>query len=418
MKVHKFGGAAVKDADGVKNMYTIIKNRAEDKIVVLSALGKTTNNLERLTDAIFKKDQPEFELQLDKLMDYHISLARSLFPQDNDIFSQIGNIFQTIRKIAVVDHKDYDFLYDQVVSLGEILSTKIVSSYLILKGINCKWLDIRKHLITDNLFREANIQWGMTRTSIKENIRAYPGQIILTQGFIGGTDEGYSTTLGREGSDYTAAVIANILDAESVIVWKDVPGVMNADPRYFEKTEKLDKISYQEAIELAFYGAKIIHPKTIKPIQNKSIPLYVKSFLEPDSEGTTISDYTSYTAGTPVFILKEDQMLISVVPKDFSFVFEERLSKIYQLFALYRIKVNMIQNSAINFTVAVDNNTPGISQLIDHLKNEFKVLYNKGLELITVRHYTEESLKQIVKNRNVLIEQRSRHTAQFLMKRL
>jgi aspartate kinase len=415
MIIHKFGGAAVKDSHGIKNLYSIVKERKEEKIIVISALGKTTNNLERLTDTIYYKREAEFNSQLQRIKNYHLSIIENLFPKGNPIFEEVEIVFQNLNKIALVAHQDYDFLYDQVVSLGEILSTKIVSAYLNLMHVKCNWIDIRKHLITDNVFREANINWEMTRTSIKENFPLNDDSLILTQGFIGGTDEGHSTTLGREGSDYSAAIIANILDAESVIVWKDVPGILNADPRYFKTTEKLEAISYQEAIELAFYGAKIIHPKTIKPLQNKSISLYVKSFMDSTSSGTIISESSRYTGGKPVYIVKNNQILISVVPKDFSFVFEERLSKIYELFAMYRIKVNLIQNSAINFSVAADENNPRIEQLIEQLKLEFKVLYNSGLVLYTIRHYNAEAIRKIAQGRKVLVEQRSRHTAQFLM---
>ncbi len=415
MIVHKFGGAAVKDSEGVRNLYNILKNRNEEMIVVVSALGKTTNNLEILTDAIYSRDQEKFNEQLESIWKYHKDVLDGLFLSDDKLYSETEGIFENIRKIASVEHRNYDFLYDQVVSLGEILSTKIISAYLNEMGLPCKWMDIRKHFITDNLFREANVNMEMTISELQLNFKNSVSEILLTQGFLGGTDEGYSTTLGREGSDYTAALIANIMDAEKVIVWKDVPGVMNADPRYFESTEKLDEISYQEAIELAYYGAKIIHPKTIKPLQNKTIPLYVKSFLNPESSGTVISQKYDYKMDKPVFIVKKNQILISVLPKDFAFVFEERLSKIYHLFAYHRIKVNLIQNSAINFTVSADGNNPRVPQLMEDMRQEFKVLYNSGLELLTIRHYNEEAIEKVIKNRKVLVEQRSRHTAQFLI---
>jgi aspartate kinase len=415
MIVHKFGGAAVKDSEGVRNLFEILKDRKEEMVVVVSALGKTTNNLEILTDAIFFEKKEQFNNQLQKIRKYHLDVMEGLFQAEDKIYKEVEWIFDNIRKIASVEHPHYDFLYDQVVSLGEILSTKIISAYVNSRGLTCQWIDIRKHFITDNLFREANLNMDMTSSSVKYNFKYSPSKIILTQGFIGGTDEGYSTTLGREGSDYSAALLANILEAEKVIVWKDVPGILNADPRYFEETEKLEEISYQEAIELAYYGAKIIHPKTIKPLQNKTIPLYVKSFLDPESSGTLISTTSDYKVDKPVFIVKKNQILISVLPKDFAFVFEERLSKIYHLFAFHRIKVNLIQNSAINFTVSADGNNPRISRLIEDMRKEFKVLYNEGLELVTIRHYNEKAIKEVTTNRTVLVEQRSRHTAQFVM---
>ncbi|MFO8234875.1 MAG: aspartate kinase [Bacteroidales bacterium] len=415
MIVHKFGGGAIKDAEGVKNMYDILRKRKEEKVVVMSAFGKTTNELESVTEAIYNKQREHFLNLLEKVKTYHFDIIDNLFPLYKRNYEECEKIFEKIDKIAGVENNNYDFLYDQVVCLGEILSTKIVSSYLEYKGMNVRWIDIRSHLKTDNVFREANVDREISDNSIKENFRAASEEVLLTQGFIGGTDEGYSTTLGREGSDYTAALLANILNADKTIVWKDVPGVLNADPRYFDNPEKIDEISYREAIELAYYGAKIIHPKTIKPLENKSIPLYVKSFLNPDEKGTCISKFSAYTPGIPVFIKKENQMLLSIVPKDMSFVFEERLSKIYKFFALYRIKVNLIQNSAVNFTVSVDEHNPRIYQLIDGLRTEFKVLYNKGLELITIRHYNKESLDELIEGRKVLVEQKSRHTVQLLL---
>lgn len=417
MIVHKFGGGAVKNASGVQNIYEILIRSDEQKVVVMSAFGKITNKLEVVTDAIFYKNHQKLVELVDDIREYHLEIINALLPTDNEIHEEIEDIFQKIHKISTVDHSNYDFLYDQVVCLGEILSTKIVGAYLEYKGFKVKWTDIRNYLITDNLFREANVNWEITIPSVKEHFRCKPGELILTQGFLGGTEEGYSTTLGREGSDYTAALLANILDARETIVWKDVPGVLNADPRYFDNTEKIDEISYYEAIELAYYGAKIIHPKTIKPLQNKSIPLYVKSFVEPESKGTKISNLGSYTHGVPVYIKKNNQMLLSIVPKDMSFVFEERLSKIYKLLALHRIKVNLTQNSAVNFTIAVDEQNPHINEFIEELRKEFKVLYNKDLELITIRHYNKESINKMIKGRSVLVEQRSRHTAQFLLEK-
>ncbi len=417
MIVHKFGGGAVKNASGVENIYEILKNRNEQKVVVLSAFGKTTNKLELVSDAIFYGNNKKMTELAEEIREYHVEIINAILPSDNKLHKEIKDIFQKIYKIATVEHNNYDFLYDQVVCLGEILSTKIVGAYLEYKGFKIRWIDIRNCLITDNLFREANVNLEITTPAVKEQFLSNTDELILTQGFLGGTEEGYSTTLGREGSDYTAALLANILDARETIVWKDVPGILNADPRYFDNTEKIDEITYHEAIELAYYGAKIIHPKTIKPLQNKSIPLFVKSFVEPDSRGTKISDISNFTHGVPVYIKKENQMLLSIVPRDMSFVFEERLSKIYKLLAFHRIKVNLTQNSAINFTVSIDEQNLHIPEFIEELKKEFKVLYNKGLELITIRHYNEKAINKIIKGRSVLVEQRSRHTAQFLLEK-
>jgi aspartate kinase len=337
-----------------------------------------------------------------------------LFNSNHAIFEEIENIFFNLEEKYSLDVNDFDFLYDQVVSYGELLSTRIVSAYLETIDLSNEWVDIREQIITDKVFREAILDWKTTRINIKKRFDNYQ-KLYITQGFISGTTDGLTTTLGREGSDYTAAILANSLDAKAITIWKDVPGVLNADPRYFKNPVKIDKISYQEAIELAYYGAKIIHPKTIKPLQNKGIALFVKSFLAPDKEGSLIAEFPAYHEDKPIFILKKKQVLISIIPKDFSFVFEEVMSEIYSLFADYRIKVNLIQNSAINFTVCVDEGNSRVHKLIEELKANHKVLFNKGLELITVRHYNEKSLETLLKGRNVLVEQRSRHTAQFVM---
>ncbi|MGM0496727.1 MAG: aspartate kinase [Bacteroidota bacterium] len=416
MIVHKFGGAAVKDANGVINLSEILKDRQEHKVVVVSAFGKTTNNLEKLTYYIYNRNEEKFKEKLKTIRDYHYNIMYGLFSENNDIFITIDQIFKLLESSFRVDYQSYDYLYDQVVSLGEIISTKVVHAYLEQKGMPYDWMDIREFLKTDETYREANVDWSKSEKLINEGFD-YSVKSIVTQGFIAGSKKGNSTTttLGREGSDYTAAILGNILNSEQVITWKDVPGILNADPRYFDNAEKLKEISYQEAIELTYYGAKIIHPKTIKPLIIKDIPLYVKSFLYPGSEGTLISQFASFDEGIPVFIMKEMQMLISVQPRDFSFIFEEQLSKIYQKFAEHRVKVNLMQNSAITFTVSVDTENPRISELLEDLRNDFKVLYNKGLALITIRHYTEQAVNDLLNNRKVLIEQRSRHTAQFII---
>lgn len=415
MVIYKFGGASVKDAGGVENLRDILVADDEARIIVVSAFGKTTNNLEEITDAIYRQDKPKFYDQFKNLRDYHYSILKDLFKWHNEIYEEVESLFDSINQAFSYKWVYYDHLYDHIVCMGEILSTKIICAYLNVRGLNCQWLDIRENLITDGVFREAKVHWESSEKRIRKNFVPERDEVIITQGFIGGTYDGVSTTLGREGSDYSAAILANMLEAKKVVIWKDVPGVMNADPRYFSNSSKLERISFQEAIELAYYGAKILHPKTIKPLQNKSIPLYVKSFLEPENEGTLITDYEKYDEDKPIYILKKDQILISVLPRDFSFVFEETLSKIYSLFAKYRIKVNLVQNSAINFTFCADEKNQAIFLLIEDLKEDYKVLYNKGLELLTIRHYTEQILRDAQGGRRILVEQRSRHTAQFLM---
>jgi aspartate kinase len=414
MIIHKFGGAAVKDANGVRNLSEILKNRQENKVVVISAFGKTTNNLEELTLFAYRKEADRFESQLKVIRDYHLDIVQNLFSGNHFIFNEIDSFFSEIESYYNLDYREYDHLYDQIVAYGELLSTKVVQAYLRDIGMPYEWLDIRKCLITDETYREANILWFESEGLVQQRINSTQDQII-TQGFIACNRRGETTTLGREGSDYTAAVLGYVLKADQVIIWKDVPGVLNADPRYFKETRRLNEISYQEAIELAYYGAKIIHPKTIKPLKNRNIPLMVYSFIHPASPGTIISDDSSSDDNIPVFIVKKEQILISISPHDFSFIFEEELSKIYQRFAEYRVKVNLMQNSAITFTVSVDRDNPKIALLIDELRKEYKILYNENLELITVIHYTEVSLKEVVKNRKILIEQRSRDTAQFIL---
>jgi len=414
MIVHKFGGAAVKDTNGVKNLFEILRTRQERKVVVISAFGKTTNNLEELSSYIYNREKEKFEEQLKAIRDYHYKIMYGLFVENSTIFTEIDQLFKTLNGAYDFDHRDYDYLYDQVVCIGELLSTKVVQAFLAQEGIPCQWVDIRKFLKTDSTYREAIVNWDKSEKIIRKEFNCV-NESIVTQGFIAGNEQGDSTTLGREGSDYTAAILGNILNSEQVITWKDVTGVLNADPRYFERARKLEEISYQEAIELAYYGAKIIHPKTIRPLINKNIPLYVNSFLYPESKGTMISKFTSFDENIPIYIMKEKQILISIQPRDFSFIFEEQLSRIYQKFAQYRVKVNLMQNSAITFTVSVDAENPRVSQLIEDLGNNYKVLYNKGLALITIRHYTEEAMKDLLKNRKVLVEQRSRHTAQFII---
>ncbi|PLX20271.1 MAG: aspartate kinase, partial [Marinilabiliales bacterium] len=314
------------------------------------------------------------------------------------------------------DYDSYDLKYDQVVSYGEILSTKIVSAYLNYQELRNNWVDIRKVFVTDDTYREATIDFELTGNQVKKTFTYDDEKIYLTQGFIGGSKKGFVTTLGREGSDYSAAVLANLLDAKKVVVWKDVDGIMNADPQYFDTSGKLDKLSYQEAVELAYFGAKVIHPKTLKPLHNKNIPLYVRSFINPDGEGTEIDCFKKYDQNLPIFILKKDQMLISLFPKDLSFVIEDELSKIFKYLSEHRIKVNLIQNSAISISFCIDNANNKTKQLIEKFGEDYKVLYNDQLELLTIRHYSVAAIESVTKNRKIYIDQRSRHTAHFVIR--
>ncbi len=429
----------MKDASAVKNITAILKQYPnENIIVVVSAMGKITNALERLADAYFysseskKENQEDATVILNEIKKYHFDIIEQLFPdKDHPIYNEINNAFVEL-DWAIEDEPthSYDQEYDQIVSMGEIISTKIVSAYLNNAGVKNKWLDVRDFIQTDNTFREGKVDWGLTqqlvnksltptlfqpRAALASAVAQGEGGIVITQGFIGGTSENFTTTLGREGSDYTAAIIAYTTNAESVTIWKDVAGVLNADPKWFDKTIKIDQLSYQDAIELAYYGATVIHPKTIKPLQNKKIPLYVKSFLDAEQSGTTINE-TQSALPVPCFIFKVNQVLISISAKDFSFIVEENLSSIFKLFAEKALKINMMQNSAISFSVCVDNDPRKIPDLIKSLQTEYRVLYNENLELITIRYYDQATIDRATLKKKILLEVKSRYTVQLVVK--
>lgn len=420
MKVFKFGGASVKDAGAVKNVATILKRFPnENSVVVVSAMGKTTNALEQLTKAFFYSSK-DAEALLEDIKKYHFSIIEDLFPdKSHPIYNDINNTFVEL-DWAIEDEPThgYDHEYDQIVSIGEIISTKIVSAYLNEAGITSKWQDARDFIQTDNTYREGKVDWELTQQLVNKHLTPElskgEGTVVVTQGFIGGTSENFTTTLGREGSDYTAAIIAYTTDAKSVTIWKDVPGVLNADPKWFDKTQKLEQISYQDAIELAYYGATVIHPKTIKPLQNKKIPLYVKSFVHPEDQGTVINDVQS-PLPIPCFIFKMNQVLISISPKDFSFIVEENFSDIFKLFAEHHIKINMMQNSAISFSLCVDNDHYKLPELIKTLQKDYRVLYNERLELVTIRYYDQATIDRVTVNKKVLLEVKSRYTVQMVV---
>jgi aspartate kinase len=417
MKVFKFGGASVKDAAAVKNVADIIKRYPTDKlVVVISAMGKTTNALEEVAKAFFYKNANVKE-KLQVVIDYHNGILNGLFNDKNHpVFEDVNGLISAL-DWAIEDEpiKDFDFEYDQIVSVGELLSTKIVSHYLNSVGITCKWVDARDIIQTDNTYRDARVDWPLTETIANDTIGNLldTNNVVLTQGFIGCTSENFTTTLGREGSDYTAAILAYCLNAESVTIWKDVPGVLNADPKFFPDAQKFEKLSYYDSIELTYYGATVIHPKTIKPLENKKIPLYVKSFIAPEKEGTTISEETMQPHLSS-YIFKVNQVLISILPKDFSFIAEEGLSEIFRIFSTFNIKINLMQNSAISFSVCIDDTTR-LEDLMGELKKSYKVLHNKGLQLITVRNYTKEGFDKVLTGKKTLLEQRTRNTAQFVV---
>jgi|TARA_B110000263_G_scaffold245496_1_gene255150 aspartate kinase len=413
-KVFKFGGTSIKDANNIKRIAEILtKYASEDLVVVFSAIGKITNILEEVVESYMQKNgQAEDKLQLVK--DFHAHLLGELFESNHAIYNEINNLFVEIEWVLEDEpNPDYAFNYDQIVSIGELLSTKIMSAYLNQNGFENFWMDARDIIRTDNKYRNARIDWKQTISSCKENIKSFP---IITQGFIGCTSENFTTTLGREGSDFTAAILAFSLDAEQVIIWKDVDGVLNADPRFFEETEQLMSIPFEEAIELAYYGAKVMHPKTIQPLQKKSIPLEVKSFLNPKTESSIIGNFESITPFIPSYIVKENQILISIADKNLSFIVEEHLSSIFSLFSNFGTRVNMMQNSAVSFSFCIDNDSHKIPELLDALKKNFEVYFNENLIMYTIRHYNEDSISKLLINKELLLEQKSRHTVHLVVK--
>ena len=413
-KVFKFGGTSIKDAHNIKRIAEIlIKYASEDLVVVFSAMGKITNILEEVVENYIQKNgQAEDKLQLVK--DFHTHLLGELFEPNHAIYNEVNNLFVEIEWVLEDEpNPNYAFNYDQIVSVGELLSTKIMSAYLNKNSFKNSWVDARDIIRTDNKYRNAKIDWEQTISSCKENINSFP---IITQGFIGCTSENFTTTLGREGSDFTAAILAFSLDAEQVIIWKDVDGVLNADPRFFEEPEQLMSIPFEEAIELAYYGAKVMHPKTIQPLQKKSISLEVKSFLNPKKEGSIIGDFASIKPFVPSYIVKENQILISVADKHLSFIVEEHLSSIFSLFSNFGARVNMMQNSAVSFSFCIDNDSHKTPELLDALKKNFEVYFNENLIMYTIRHYNEDSISKLLINKELLLEQKSRHTIHLVVK--
>jgi len=418
MLVFKFGGASVKDAGGIINLAGVVKKYTGNQLlIVVSAMGKTTNALENLTRA-YVDQTDNMHLIYDGIKQYHFDILHELFEPKHPVFDEIANTFVEIDwMIEDEPHDDYDFIYDQIVSIGELVSTRIISAYLNKDGVKNQWLDVRGYIHTDNTYREGVVQWDKTRESISKNIPALLDKCaVVTQGFLGGTSENFTTTLGREGSDYTASIFAACLGAESVTTWKDVPGILNADPKFFTDIVKFDELSYTEAIEMTYYGASVIHPKTIKPLQNAKIPLLVKPFIDPGAAGTIIKEDGINQFVKPVIILKQNQVLLSVSTKDYSFVTEDHLSDIFRLFAQSQVKVNVMQTSALSFSVCFDFYEERFEKLLDNFKQDFKVKYNSGLTLITIRHHTENALKELTEGKTILLEQISRNTAQVVVR--
>ncbi|RZP07252.1 MAG: aspartate kinase [Flavobacteriales bacterium] len=415
MRIYKFGGASVKDADGVKNLITILNYLGSEKtLIVVSAMGKTTNSLELVVKNYFENKE-ELQYSLNEVFNFHNKILEGLFNDNKEqIFYDVKEVFENLR-IFLKRNKspDYSFVYDQVVSFGEILSTKIINSYLNYSNIKCNWIDARELIKTDSKYRDANLNWEITKHSISKNINIK--LLNITQGFIASDSNNFSTTLGREGSDYTAAIFAYCLNAESVTIWKDVPGVLNADPRVFKKPQLLNQISYTEAIELAFYGASVIHPKTLQPLQKKEIPLYVKSFLNPSGNGTSISRGTKIDPLIPCFIVQRNLNLLKLSSLDFSFIVEDNISDIFQILHENKMKVDLIQNSAISFSVCVYDKYSRLKELLSILKATFKVECTENVSLFTIRHFNENSSKEILKNNTLLLEQRTNETLQLVV---
>lgn len=416
MRIFKFGGASVKDADGIKNVFSVLEKVGhEDTLLVISAMGKTTNALEIVIKNYFEKSG-ELNSSLQDVRKYHNQILLDLFDdEEHDVFYAVNSHFADLEYfIRSNKSPNYNFVYDQVVSYGEILSTTIVSHYFNHAGLKNNWIDVRNFIKTDNNYRDADLDWEKTQQLISKGVKKKA--LNITQGFLGSDENNFTTTLGREGSDYTAAIFAYCLNAESVTIWKDVPGVMNADPRYFENAVLLNQISYREAIELAFYGASVIHPKTLQPLQRKEIPLFVKSFVNPLLPGTSVSKGADLEPSTPCFIVKRDQLLLSLSSIDFSFIMEENISEIFALLHQYKLKTSLIQNSAISFSVCIEDKFGNFNDIKNILSKKFKVSYNENVSLFTIRHFDEKAAKMVEKDKTVLLKQVSRETMQIVTK--
>jgi aspartate kinase len=421
MLVFKFGGATVKSAEAVRNIVTILgKYPGEEIVVVVSAMGKTTNALERVIEHYVSRDDEKMKRELDRLKAYHHQIAIDLFgKEDHPALREVEKLFGELAgRLTKEPTLDYDYDYDQIICYGELLSSGITGHYLNQAGIKTHWLDIRRSLKSDNNWREARVDWELSTRLVREHFTFGEGEkIIITQGFIASTISDQSTSLGREGSDYTAALLAYMLNAENVTIWKDVPGVLNADPKYFDDTLLLDKISYLDAIELAYFGTSVIHPKTIKPLQNKNIDLFVKSFADHDAPGTLIGNI-GYDKLVPSFIFKMDQVLIRTSPRDFSFITEDNLEEIFGILHRHGMRINLMQNSAVSFLMIVNNDKRKLRLVVDELEENYRVAYQTGLELITIRYFDQNTIDRVMINKELIMEQRGVQNIQLLVRDL
>ncbi|AOR26000.1 aspartate kinase [Formosa sp. Hel3_A1_48] len=416
MQILKFGGASVRDADGVRNLEKVLQSVGTEKtLIVISAMGKTTNALEKVIEHYFNSKH-ELQSSIQDVKKYHNGILLELFENEShEVFKVVTALFRELSEFFDRNKSpDYSFVYDQTIGFGELISTTIVSYYLNHKGVKNKWLDVRELIKTNSYYRNAKVEWALTQSKISEAIDEKA--LHITQGFLGSDGNNFTTTLGREGSDYTAAIFAFCLNAKSVTIWKDVPGVLNADPRFFENPTLLDSLSYEEAIELSYYGASVIHPKTLQPLQQKEIPLYVKCFLEPKNKGTKVGKSLDLSPNVPCYILRKDQILITVSSLDFSYIVEENISHIFKLLHLYKMKVRSIQNSAISFSVCIENSYNHLEPLILQLKAKYNVRLDKAVDLYTIRHYTTDAIEEIQKNKTVLMKQITPKTVQIITK--
>ncbi len=415
MQVSKFGGASVKDANAVRNFCSIIEKIQKPQVIVVSAMGKMTNAFEELMDHYYNGQHDFMTSQFEFIKGFHETIAMSLF---DNLYVPVLQPFHVlmadlVHRLQQPPSMHFDFEYDQIVSYGELFSTLLLSSYLNYTSKFNKWIDVRQVLKTDDLFRDANVDWDLTEELMQETFTFSDVSLYVTQGFLGGTISNITTTLGREGSDYTAAIIGNVMNADSVTVWKDVPGILNADPRIFPDVEKLDALSYAETIELSYYGAQVIHPKTIKPLQNKQIPMFVNSFFHPELLGTSISENEQQNE-IPVFILKKDQVFITFSSRDFSFIAEDNLSRILAMFSKFRVRINLLQTSALNFTVCVDNRKE-LMPLLETFGVDFFTRYNENVELLTIRNYNERTIQEKTHGYQIIDSQITRKNARFVL---
>ena len=413
MKVFKFGGASIKDISSIKNILKIISTYNEDRLViVVSAMGKTTNALELVVHNYFNNKE-NLQASISEVYNFHSEIINNLFEKSHPIFSDISKSFENLNSFIKANKSpSYSFVYDQIVSLGELLSSRIIHHFLLNNNINCSFIDARNCIKTNSKYRGAKVEWDITNKKIKDYIS--DSKISVTQGFIGSDKNNFTVTLGREGSDYSAAIFAYVLNAESLSIWKDVPGLLNADPKFFNNTKLLNQISYSETIELAFYGASIIHPKTLQPLQKKEIPLHVKSFENPQSKGTTISKGIDIEPLVPCYIFKQNLILLKLSSLDFSFMVEDNISDIFKELHKFKMKVDVIQNSAISFSVCFFDKYNKIKELIKNLEGKYKIDMHKNVSLFTIRHFDEKSIKKITNKRKLLLEQRTEKTVRLI----